>query len=85
MSKPDATGCMIQWVIELSQFNIEYRPMIAIKAQALANFIAKFTLLDLDQEAECWTICTDGSSVTSLGGVGIIVTSLEKDILKYGV
>ena len=32
-----------------------------------------------------WTICTDGSSVTGLGGVDIIMTSLEKDILKYGV
>ena len=34
---------MVQWAIELSQFNVEYRPRIAIKAQALAEFIAKFT------------------------------------------
>ena len=46
MSKPDATGRMIQWAIELSQFDIEYRPMTAIQAQALANFIAEFTLPD---------------------------------------
>jgi hypothetical protein len=43
MSKPDAVGRLIQWAIELSEFDIEYRPRQAIKAQALADFIAEFT------------------------------------------
>ena len=30
-------------------------------------------------------ICIDGSSVAGLEGVSIIVTSLEKDVLRYGV
>ena len=46
MNKPEAAERMIQWAIELSQFDIEYHPRIAIKAQALANFIAEFTILD---------------------------------------
>ena len=53
--------------------------------QALADFIVEFTLPDLDQEAEYWIVCSDGSSVIGLGGVGIIMTSPEKDVLKYGV
>ena len=48
MSKLDAVGCMIQWAVELSQFDIEYRPRTAIKAHDLADFIVEFTLLDLD-------------------------------------
>ena len=44
MNKPEAAGRMVQWVIELSQFYIEYRPQTAVKAQALANFIAEFTI-----------------------------------------
>ena len=48
MSKLDVASCMIQWVVELSQLDIEYRPITTIKAQALADFIAEFTLLDLD-------------------------------------
>ena len=44
MSKPEAAGQMVQWAIELSQFDIEYRPRMAIKAQALADFIAEFTI-----------------------------------------
>ena len=43
MNKPEAAGRMVQWAIELIQFDVEYRPRTAIKAQALADFIAKFT------------------------------------------
>ena len=32
MNKIDAAGRLVQWAIELGQFNIEYRPWIAIKA-----------------------------------------------------
>ena len=46
MNRPEAAGRMIQWAIELSQFDIEYLPRTAIKAQALADFIAKFTFPD---------------------------------------
>ena len=63
MNKPEVAGRMVQWVIELSQFDVEYRPRTAIKAQALADFITEFTTLE---EANCpgelWTINTDGSS-----------------------
>ena len=48
MNKPEVTSRMIQWAIELSQFDIEYLPRTAIKAQALADFITEFTFLDKD-------------------------------------
>ena len=51
MNKPEATGRLVQWAIELSQFDVEYRPRTAIKAQALADFIVEFTLLD-DEKAQ---------------------------------
>ena len=41
MNKPEAAGRMVQWAIELSQFDIEYHPRTAITAQALADFIAE--------------------------------------------
>ena len=48
MNKLEAVERMIQWTIELSQFDIEYNPRTTIKAQALADFIAEFTFLDKD-------------------------------------
>ena len=32
MNKIDAAGRLVQWVIKLGQFDIEYRPQIAIKS-----------------------------------------------------
>ena len=85
MSKPDAAGRMVQWAVKLSQFDIKYRPRTTIKAHALTDFIAEFTNPNPNQEAEYWTICTNGSFVTGLGGIGVIMTSPENKILQYGV
>ena len=49
MIKPEAVGRLVQWTIELSQFDIKYCPRIAIKAQALVDFIVEFTVPD-DEE-----------------------------------
>ena len=46
MSSPEATGRMTLWVVELSEFDIRYRPRTAIKRQVVADFIAEFTLGD---------------------------------------
>ena len=43
MNKLEAVGWLIQWEIELSEFDIRYQPRNVIKAQALADFIAEFT------------------------------------------
>ena len=42
MNKLEAAGRLIQWAVKLNEFNIKYLPRHAIKAQALANFIAEF-------------------------------------------
>ena len=88
MNKPEAAGRMAQWSIELSQFDIKYHPRTAIKAQALADFIADFTFSDennLTNEAERWTIQTDGSPAQKRGGVRVIIITIDGGILKYGV
>ena len=43
MNKIDVAGHLVQWAIELGQFDTEYQPRVAIKAQVPANFIAEFT------------------------------------------
>ena len=48
MRKPNAAGSMVQWAVELSQFDIDYKPQTSIKAQALANFVTEFTMMDQD-------------------------------------
>ena len=87
MNKIDAAGRLIQWAIELGQFDIEYRPRAAIKAQVLAYFIAKFTYPCKEKESpmEIWTIQTDGSATKKVGGARVVLIPLEGETLKYAV
>ncbi|KAL5569910.1 hypothetical protein UlMin_026485 [Ulmus minor] len=41
--KPEASGRLAKWSIELGEFDIQFKPRTAIKGQALADFIAEFT------------------------------------------
>ena len=67
MNKLEATGRLIQWVIELSEFDVRYQPRSIINAD----------------EAQRWVINVNGSSTLYTGGIGIILKSLEGDRLKY--
>ena len=50
MSSPETAGRMALWAVELSKFDIQYRPQTAIKGQVVADFIAEFTLGDGQEE-----------------------------------
>ena len=84
MNKLEAVRRLIQWAIELSEFDIKYQPRNAIKAQVLVDFIAKFTSSqgELD-EARKWVVSVDGSSILYVGGIGVILKSSEGDKLRY--
>ena len=43
LQKPKASGRLLKWAIELGQFDVNFCPRMAIKGQALTDFIAKFT------------------------------------------
>ena len=88
MNKPEATGRMVQWVIELSQFDIEYHPKTAIKAQALVYFVDEFTVPkeeEVQDDSERWTIQTEGLSTRKKRGTGVITITPEGNVLRYGV
>ena len=87
MNKIDAAGRLIQWAIELGQFNIEYWPRGAIKAQVLADFIAEFTYPYKEEELpmETWIVQTDVFTTKKVGRVKVVLISLEREISKYVV
>ena len=43
LHKPETSGRLIKWAIELSKFDISYKPRTAVKGQILADFIMEFT------------------------------------------
>lgn len=46
LRNPVASGRMVKWAVELTQYSLEYRPQTAIKGQALADFIVECTIPD---------------------------------------
>ncbi|XP_074346256.1 uncharacterized protein LOC141685030 [Apium graveolens] len=42
LHKPESSGRMLKWAIELGQFDLEYCPRTSIKGQVLADFILEF-------------------------------------------
>ncbi|XP_065628846.1 uncharacterized protein LOC136067227 [Quercus suber] len=72
-----------------SEFDIKYQPRHAIKAQALADFIAKFTPTHDDigemEDSKKWIVHVDGSSTQYAGGIGVVLQSPEGDKLKHKV
>ena len=89
MNKLEAARWLIQWAVELSEFDFRYQPRLAIKAQALADFIAEFTLnyddLDEMENSKKWVVQVDGSSTQHAGGIGVVLQSLEGDKPKHKV
>ena len=43
LRKVDFSGRISKWAVELGQYDINYQPRTAIKAQVLADFIVEFT------------------------------------------
>ena len=52
-------GRLVLWAIKLSEFDVQYRPRVVSKAQALADFDAELTTKDKAQGAVPWVVRTD--------------------------
>ncbi|RVW12029.1 hypothetical protein CK203_087282 [Vitis vinifera] len=43
LHKPDLTGKMLQWAIELSEYGIEFQPRLSMKGQVMADFVLEYS------------------------------------------
>ena len=46
LHKPETSGRLVKWAIELSEFDIRYKSRIVVKGQVLAYFIMEFTSIE---------------------------------------
>ena len=66
--KPETSGRLMKWAIELSEFDIRYKPKNAIKGQVLADFVMEFTLAEPVKHAQTetdpsiWKLSVDGAA-----------------------
>ncbi|XP_022004320.1 uncharacterized protein LOC110901857 [Helianthus annuus] len=96
LQKPETSGRLAKWVIELGGHNILYRSRLTIKAQVLADFI---TEVPVDKIKDCevvdtpikdtpdglWLLYTDGASNEDGAGAGLRLVSPEKHEFTYAI
>ena len=84
--KPDMSGRMARWAMELSEYGIQYKPRLSKKGQVLADFIAEIlqpnTCLD---KTGWWTLYVDGASRQTGAGIGLQLTSPTGERIEQAV
>ncbi|KAK0589707.1 hypothetical protein LWI29_017611 [Acer saccharum] len=95
LHKPELSGRLTKWAVELSEYDISFHPRSAMKSQVLADFIADFTpgesvqaeqeLVALTITTGIWTLSVDGSSSIKGSGLGLVLESPHGDILEQSI
>ena len=89
LHKPKTLGRLIKWAIELSEFDIRYKPKTAIKRHILADFVMEFTSTELDEATQTtldlpiWRLSVDGAVNAQGSGAGLILTSPRGIDIEY--
>ena len=91
LHKPETSGRLMKWALELSEFNIRYKPKTTIKGQVLVDFVMEFTPAELFEDTRAtldlpiWKLFVDGAANAQGSGSGIILTSLEGIDIEYAL
>ncbi|KAL5556089.1 hypothetical protein UlMin_038325 [Ulmus minor] len=96
LHKPELSGRLTKWTVELSEYDITFQPRTALKSQVLADFVADFApnatqqadkeLLNLtERSVSKWTLTVDGSSNVNGAGIGLVLTSPEGDLIQQAI
>nr|XP_027108775.1 uncharacterized protein LOC113728583 [Coffea arabica] len=92
LTKPEISGRMTKWAVELAEHDIGYQPRTSIKAQALTDFLAEGTSLPVSEPSsmpeaarpeEPWVLFVDGASSKEGSGTGLLLTSPTGEELTY--
>ncbi|GKU88859.1 hypothetical protein SLEP1_g3075 [Rubroshorea leprosula] len=75
LQKPECSGRLIKWAVELGEFEIAFQQRSAIRAQALVDFIVECTPGDSipTLEPNDWTLYVDGASNSKGSGAGALL------------
>ena len=95
LHKPETLGRLIKWAIELSEFDIRYKPRIAIKGQVLAYFIMEFTpsntsaqptdTTQLAPDLTIWRLPVHEAANSQGSSAGLILTSPDGIDVEYAL
>ena len=81
----------MKWAIELSEFDLRYKPKTTIKGQILADFVMELTSAELVEATQLtsdlpiWRLSVDGAANAQGSGAGLILTSPDGIDIEYAL
>ena len=84
----DVAGQISKWALELMGHDIRYIPCTTIKSQALVDFGAEWTEVQLPTSGithKYWTMYFDGSVMVPGLGARVVLISLDGSRLRYAI
>ncbi|XP_019226279.1 PREDICTED: uncharacterized protein LOC109207752 [Nicotiana attenuata] len=96
LHKPELSGQLGKWAIELGGYDIKYQPRTPIKSQILADLVADFSpalvpevekelLLKSGTSSRVWTLFTDGATNVRGSGLGIVLRLPAGGIIRQSI
>jgi hypothetical protein len=86
LKKPDISRRMVNWAVEIWEFDIDFLPRMATKRQAVADFLVEFNWF-LEEvglpDGEAWVACVDGSFTKMTSGAGVVLINPEGVHLEF--
>ena len=84
LHSPSQSGRLAKWAVELSEYDVEYRPRTCAKSQVLVDFLVEFPMGDMTNKEpnSTWLLHVDGSSSKQGSRIGVRLTSPTGEILE---
>jgi hypothetical protein len=79
-------GRIGKWILALSEFELRFESVKAVKGQIIANFITEHHDSSINLlEITPWALFFDGSSCGKGGGVGILLISPSREMFEFAI
>ncbi|KAI3797126.1 hypothetical protein L1987_32378 [Smallanthus sonchifolius] len=96
LRRPEISGRLAKWAIELGAFELKYKPRLAMKGQVVADFLVEIPkgenmskeVTQGNQEVKgdsIWSLHTDGASNDEGSGAGLILVGPDQIELTYAL
>jgi hypothetical protein len=87
LQKPDLSGRLVNWAVELRQFDIEFHPRKQSKDRFWLIFWSRCNIPETEElpKGVTWVACVDGSSANQRSGEEVTLTGPKEEKFEYAI